>query len=117
MTFSFQVTQSDEICCYLIWNGQHSRFYPQDIMEVLPLLFVDRVSWELEASVDLDPERQKMKEQQMKLVYNNETFKNSLEAKKFAEMMEIEDLPFESWYSDLCELDDEEFPKYNQNIQ
>ena len=99
------------------WGGKCLRFYPQDIMEVLPLIFVDRVSWKLENTVDLDQQHQKFKAQQMRLVYDNEAFKNSLEAKKFAEMMDIEDLQFESWYSDLCELDNDEFPKYNQNNQ
>ena len=50
------------------------------------------------------------------MVYNNNTFVKSLEAEKFTMMMDIEDSAFEIWYSDLCELDDEEFPKYNQNI-
>ena len=53
----------------------------------------------------------------MKLVHDNEAFRKSAEAKKFAEMMNIKDLQFESWYADLCELDDDEFPKYNQNNQ
>eukprot|EP01084_Bolivina_argentea_P118482 210213_1 len=44
-TFSFRVVQSGEIKCYLCWNGQTFRFYPQDIMEVLPHIFVDKVSW------------------------------------------------------------------------
>ena len=41
MTFSFQVAQNDEICCYLIHNGQQHRFYPQ----VKNSIFIDGNSY------------------------------------------------------------------------
>jgi len=39
MTFSFHVESTEEIRVYLHFNGQSLRFYPQDIVEVLPKLF------------------------------------------------------------------------------
>ena len=39
MTFSYHVRAKDNIKCYLLWNGQIHRFYPQDILEVLPEIF------------------------------------------------------------------------------
>jgi len=39
MTFSFHVESTQEIRLFLHWNGRSIRFYPQDIVEVLPALF------------------------------------------------------------------------------
>ena len=41
MTFCFHAEGIDEIRSYLCWNGSSSRFYPQDIVDVLPILFDD----------------------------------------------------------------------------
>ena len=39
VTFSYHARANSEIKCYLLWNGQSHRFYPQDMMDVLPCLF------------------------------------------------------------------------------
>merc|ERR1712130_645364 len=39
MTLSFHVESVDEIRCYIYSNGQAMRFMPEDIRELLPLLF------------------------------------------------------------------------------
>eukprot|EP01084_Bolivina_argentea_P044447 81786_1 len=44
LTFMFNVEQSDEIKCYLVWNGQTMRFHGEHIMQVLPNLFIDNES-------------------------------------------------------------------------
>ena len=41
LTFSFNVESVDEIKCYMYWSGQTQRFYPQDIKQILPYMFVD----------------------------------------------------------------------------
>lgn len=40
VTFSFQILASEEIRCYLLWQGQRHRFYPQDLLNVLPEIFI-----------------------------------------------------------------------------
>ena len=40
LTFSYHIWAEDEIKCYLLWQGQCHRFYPQDIIDVLPSIFV-----------------------------------------------------------------------------
>ena len=40
LTFSFHIEQIDEMKCYIIWNGQMSRFHGDFIRTLLPLLFV-----------------------------------------------------------------------------
>ena len=37
--FSFHVMSADEIRCYLFYSGQCLRFYPSDIINVIPELF------------------------------------------------------------------------------
>ena len=39
MTLSFHVESTDEIRCYLFYNGQMLRFLPEDIVLVLPIFF------------------------------------------------------------------------------
>jgi len=39
--FSFHVMSVDEIRCYMFYNGQCLRFYPNDIFNIIPELFVD----------------------------------------------------------------------------
>eukprot|EP01084_Bolivina_argentea_P166706 289385_1 len=39
ITFSFHIEAPDEIKCYLFYEGQASRFYAQDILQVFPRLF------------------------------------------------------------------------------
>ena len=39
VTFSYHVREKDDIKCYLLWNGQNHRFYPQDILDVFPEIF------------------------------------------------------------------------------
>jgi len=41
MTFSFHVESTEQIRVYLHFNGRSLRFYPQDMVEVLPNLFRD----------------------------------------------------------------------------
>ena len=38
MTFSYHARAKDDIKCYLLWNGQNHRFYPQDMLNILPEL-------------------------------------------------------------------------------
>ncbi len=39
ITLSFHIEAADEIKCYLFYEGQASRFYGQDILQVFPTLF------------------------------------------------------------------------------
>merc|ERR1719245_1840944 len=39
MTLSYHSWASDEIKCYLYWQGQCHRFYPEDISKLLPNIF------------------------------------------------------------------------------
>ena len=43
MTFSFQIEQDDEIKCYLWWNQRCIRFLPNDIIDLLPYMFVNDI--------------------------------------------------------------------------
>ena len=47
LTFSFQVEATNEIKCYLYFNGQRTRFFPQDIIQILPYLFVNSAQNEI----------------------------------------------------------------------
>ena len=38
---SFHIISKDEIRCYLFYQGQCFRFYGEDLINVLPLFFVD----------------------------------------------------------------------------
>eukprot|EP01084_Bolivina_argentea_P189351 325639_1 len=40
LIFSFQIDADDEIACYLCWQGQWIRFLQQDILQILPKIFV-----------------------------------------------------------------------------
>ena len=86
MTFSFHVLASDEIKCYLVWNGQYHRFYPQDIINVLPTIFVKS--------------------------YENNKFATSREAMKLInDMYElIRDNKFEEFHRTVNGMKENEFP-------
>ena len=40
LTFSYHIWASNEIKCYLLWQAQCHRFYGEDIINVLPSIFV-----------------------------------------------------------------------------
>ena len=41
VTFSFHVEETNKIKCYLYWNGQTMRFYPQDISQIFRYIFTE----------------------------------------------------------------------------
>ena len=87
MTFSYHVRKKDDIKCYLLWNGQNHRFYPQDILDVFPEIF-------------------KMDEKE------RETFQNKKVDKikeVIARMRPLRDEQFERFYCKLRQRSD--FPK------
>ena len=84
MTFSYHVREADDIKCYLLWSGQCARFYPQDIIDVLPQLFVSNK-------------------------YENTKFIQSQEAKRLVSKLKIPDPKFEGFYNAMT--NDHTFPK------
>ena len=42
ITFSFHCEKKDQIKCYMYWNGQCVRFYPQDIIQIFKYMFVPK---------------------------------------------------------------------------
>eukprot|EP01084_Bolivina_argentea_P273155 465228_1 len=83
LTLSYHIWAADEIKCYLFWNGLCHRFYPQDILELLPYMF-----------------RKDSK---------NADFAASAEAKELITKMSINDAKFETFYSKVNGLN--KFPK------
>eukprot|EP00483_Globobulimina_turgida_P006251 UN06261 len=90
MTLSFHIEAADEIKCYLFYEGQSTRFYPQDILEVFPKLF------------DMS-------------YGNNEKFIQSDAAKAVAKNILIKDIHFETFYRSFG--NDKDFPKYDTSIE
>ena len=76
----------DEIRCYLYWNGRSLRFYPQDIVQVLPSLFAENYK-------------------------KNASFKDSEDAQRMIQEMLIKDKYFEHFYNDLTQKKKNEFPR------
>ena len=89
VTFSYHVASADDIKCYLLWQGSSQRFYPQDIVEVLPQLFVHD---------DRD-------------TFGNKEYAKSMEIKRLASKMKIVDLKFEEFYRSINRMNEKEFPK------
>ncbi len=85
VTFSYHVRAENDIKCYLLWNGQCVRFYPQDILDLLPHLFV--------------------------MDERNKKFIESVDAIKLVQQMEIPDTKFEEFYSALTNKKSNQFPK------
>merc|ERR1712154_235893 len=75
MTFMFNVDASDEMRCYLVWNGQTMRFNGQHIFQILPNLFVENT-------------------------YKNDEFVAGEQSKKLANQFDglMEDVQFERFY-------------------
>ena len=82
----------DEIRLYLFWGGQSLRFYPQDIVDVLPRLFDNDYG-------------------------KNRSFASSMESKRMTNGIMIQDKYFEHFYNDLTSKKWYEFPtrKYKQS--
>ena len=72
MTFSFHVLSSGEIKCYLLWQGQCHRFYMQDIITLLPEIFIKNNENQHFAASDY-----------AKRLVNNMTENNLISDKKF----------------------------------
>eukprot|EP01084_Bolivina_argentea_P105331 188602_1 len=85
MTFSYHVRAEDDIKCYLLWNQQCVRFYPEDILELLPHLFI--------------------------MDKYNKKWVESMDAIRLVKQMEIPDRKFEKFYSALTNKKSNEFPK------
>ena len=85
--FSYHLYNKEEIKCYLFWQGQVHRFYPQDLLEVLPTLFVKN--------------------------YENETFPTTYQAANLVTEMSkcIRDYKFEAFHRGANELREFEFPR------
>lgn len=92
MTFCFHAEAMDEIRLYMYWYGQSLRFYPQDLVDVLPILFDTNYG-------------------------NNKKFTDSMEAKRMTNGMLIKDKYFEHFFNDLTQKKENEFPttKYNKS--
>lgn len=92
MTFCFHAEAMDEIRMYLYWYGQSLRFYPEDIVQVLPILFDDNYG-------------------------DNKSFANSRDAKRMTHGLLIQDKYFEHFYNDLTQKKENEFPtrKYDKS--
>lgn len=84
LTFSFQIEAYDERKCYLLYDGQVSRFYGQDVFEILPKLFDDNE--------------------------DNSKFIKSEIATEIAKNIKISDVHFETFYASFG--NDRSFPKY-----
>ena len=89
MTLSYHVSAVDDIKCYLLWQGCSQRFYPQDIVEVLPKFFVC-------------DDRDK---------FGNKAFAESVEIKRLVSNMKIEDTKFEEFHRSINRLSQEKFPR------
>eukprot|EP01084_Bolivina_argentea_P094902 170630_1 len=87
LTLSYHVTDANEVKCYLLWNGYVHRFYPQDIVELLPHIF----------RKDKD----------------NKDFSVSNEAKRLIKKMNkcIKDPKFEMFYRGVNQWNKYRFPK------
>ena len=92
MTFCFHAEAIDEIRAYSHWNRQSLRFYPQDIVDVLPALFDDSYG-------------------------DNEAFANSTELRRMTQGILIEDKYFEHFYNHLTAKTCDKFPsgKYDES--
>eukprot|EP01083_Nonionella_stella_P100251 282482_1 len=84
-TLSYHVWAADAIKCYLLWQGQCHRFYPQDILELLPFIFEKNTQ--------------------------NKQFIASNMAKKLIMEMPLMDTRFEKFYRGLNRLHEYEFPR------
>ena len=92
VTLSYHISAADDIKCYLLWQGSSQRFYPQDIVEILPRLFVC-------------DERD---------TFKNKEFSKSVEIQRLAAKMKIVDTKFEEFYRSVNRLNEKDFPKqYN----
>eukprot|EP00486_Rosalina_sp_Unknown_P016080 CAMPEP_0201594826 /NCGR_PEP_ID=MMETSP0190_2-20130828/192025_1 /ASSEMBLY_ACC=CAM_ASM_000263 /TAXON_ID=37353 /ORGANISM="Rosalina sp." /LENGTH=1042 /DNA_ID=CAMNT_0048054591 /DNA_START=564 /DNA_END=3693 /DNA_ORIENTATION=- len=89
LTLSYHVNAADDIKCYLLWQGCSQRFYPQDIVEVLPKLFVC----------------------DHRDTFGNKEFAESVGIKRLASKMKITDTKFEEFYRSINRLNEKEFPK------
>lgn len=85
MTFSFHVWASEEIKLYLYWKSQCHRFYPEDVIGVLPKIF--------------------------NMNQENKDFIESDDTKRLLDQMEISDRKFEEFYRRLHHLQKSSFPK------
>ena len=63
--FSYHIWTSDEIKCYLLWNGQCHRFFGQDIVQILPEIFVKNKENKIFAASD---EAKRLSNQMNKLI-------------------------------------------------
>merc|ERR1712013_179998 len=86
LTFSFHVESAEEVRCYLSWQVQSVRFYPQDIIDVLPVIFDARYS------------------------KKNREFADSVDAKRMVNGVLIRDKYFEHFYRHLMAKKVSEFP-------
>ena len=90
MTFSYHTRAQDDIKCYLLWNGQNHRFYPQDVVGVLPQIF------------------------NMEEKAREEFIKSEETKKQISEMYDFTDKKFQTFYCSLRGKSD--FPiKYDLN--
>eukprot|EP01084_Bolivina_argentea_P031652 58583_1 len=93
LTFSFHVRATDNVKCYMYWNGQCMRFYPSDIINVLPIIFDNNV-------------------------YGNKQFVCGKSGKSLVSQMNINDLQFERFYCGLSNKQLHEFPiKYKVHFE
>ena len=76
VTFCFHAEAMDEIRLYMYWYGQSLRFYPQDIVDVLPIMFDDNYG-------------------------DNAQFAESIDAKRMTHGILVKDKYFEYFYNDL----------------
>ena len=85
LTFCFHCESVEEIRLYMYWYGQSLRFYPQDINDILPIIF----------------------DKNYKL---NKNFKDSIHAKSMINGIFINDKYFEHFYRHLTQKKENQFP-------
>ena len=83
VTFCFHAKGKKEIRSYLYWNGGSLRFYPEDIVNVLPALFDNNYD-------------------------DNKLFTASDEVKRMTEELVIKDKYFEHFYNALAKENDDD---------
>ena len=99
LVFSFHVLGAEEIRCYLFCNGQFLRFHPNDVVNILPILYKnsDKVRSALLEKWNQNEEAASWKER-----FDN--FKEVLQDKRFEQF--YEGLVGSSWDIGIRGLDD-----------
>merc|ERR1712154_686640 len=92
LTLSFHVKQRNEIKCCLYWNGQMTRFMPEDIGSILPRMF--NLEWNNGEEIGRD-----------ELSKNQEFMKDQDEIGRLIQEMKkvLKDDYFERFQKDICE--------------